>query len=78
MKKGNYYKFIYKGSMFISQFMGREEGYSCCVCGKGKNTYCFNVFNTLVEYKKDMYETFSFGKEHLPKLIEITEKELNK
>ena len=82
MKKYSYYKFEYKGRTFISQYMGREEHFECMVCGKGNNAYCFNVFDTLEEYNNCSYETFSFGKEHLPKLEEINiediEKEMNK
>lgn len=71
MKKGKIYKFNYKGLELKGEYMGREEHFECLVCGKGCNAYCFNVFNTLEEYANGMYETFSFGKEHLPKLEEI-------
>lgn len=76
MKKGKYYKFIYAGLLHITQYVGREKGFNCCVCGKGENAYCFNSFNTLEQYNNGAYETFSFGKEHLPKLIEVSESEL--
>lgn len=73
MKKGNYYEFEYKGYKCKAQYVGREKNFECMVCGKGCNCYCFNVFNTLEELNNDIYETFSFGKEHLPKLEEIKE-----
>ena len=48
----------------IVQYYGREEGFECLVCGKGNNAYCFNRY-----YDQDQYETFSYGKEHMPKII---------
>ena len=46
--------------------MGREDGFSCCVCEKGYNAHCFNIW-----YNKDGgYETWGFGTDHLPELIE--------
>ena len=71
MKKYAYYKFEFKGHIFITQYMGREEHFECLVCGKGCNAYCFNAFDTIEEYNQGMYETLSFGKEHLPELEEI-------
>ena len=76
MKKGKFYKMYYKGEEFTCQYMGREKNFECLVCGKGCNAHCFNVFNTKEEYNMSMYETFSFGQEHLPKLIEIQESEI--
>ena len=71
MKKGKFYEFEFKGYKLKGQFMGREKNFECLVCGKGCNAYCFNVFNTKEELEQNIYETFSFGKEHLPKLKEI-------
>lgn len=76
MKKYNYYKFTYRGYEVIGQYMGREKHFACMVCDKGNNAYCFNVFDTLEEYKQNIYETYSFGKEHLPELIEVKEEDL--
>lgn len=71
MKKNKFYEFEFKGCKFKAQYMGREKNFECIVCGKGCNAYCFNVFNTIEEYNNDIYETLSFGKEHLPELKEI-------
>ena len=71
MKKFAYYSFEYRGDIYKAQYMGREEHFECLVCGKGNNAYCFNVFDTMEKYEQGQYETFSFGKEHLPKLTEI-------
>lgn len=62
---GHWYRFNDRGTECIGQYMGREEGFGCCVCDKGNNAHCFNIW-----YCKDDYETWGFGNEHLPKLIE--------
>lgn len=67
---------------FIGIYIGREEGFQCMICGKGENAYCFNVFQgddtnhnptrkEVEDYIDSIgYETFAFGKEHLPKVLE--------
>lgn len=65
---------------FIGYYMGREEGFDCIVCGKGDNAFGFNVYQGDLEHptKKQVedyidnigYETFTFGKEHMPEVIE--------
>lgn len=66
MKKYNWYivKDTMDNTLMIVQYYGREEHFECCVCGKGHNAYCFNRY-----YDQDAYETFSYGKEHMPKII---------
>ena len=77
MKKGHYYKFNFMGYEFVGEYMGREKHFECIVCEKGNNAYCFNVFKSLESYERGNYETYSFGKEHLPELTEVKESELN-
>jgi len=48
----------------IAQYYGREEGFECCVCNKGNKAYCFNTY-----YDYDAYQTWSYGKEHMPQII---------
>lgn len=66
MKLYNWYiiKDCWDNKEHIAQYYGREKGFECCVCNKGNNAYCFNIYYT--EYG---YETWGFGKEHLPKII---------
>ena len=68
MKLHNWYRFEYDGDTYIGQYMGREQNFECMVCGKGNNAYCFNIWHSDKDYD---YETFSFGKEHLPKLEDL-------
>lgn len=65
---------------FIGVFMGHEEGFECIICDKGHNAWGFNVYQGRLEhptkaevedYISDVgYETFTFGKEHLPEMVE--------
>lgn len=66
MKQYNWYiiQDCLDGKLHIAQYYGREKGFECCVCNKGTNAYCFNIY-----YNEDGYETWGYGKEHLPKII---------
>lgn len=67
LRAGNWYRFAEQdGTTHIGQYYGREAGCECCVCGKGGNAYAFNIW-----YDKDGgYETWAYGKEHLPTILE--------
>lgn len=65
MKLGNWYmlKDAY-GEEFIAEYAGRQKGFECCVCGKGQNAHCFNVY-----HGNGQYETWAYGNEHMPEVI---------
>ena len=63
--KGRWYKFNDRGEIYTGQYIGKQEGFECCVCGKGHNAYTFNIWNSDSDY-----ETWGYGKEHLPQIIE--------
>ena len=64
---GNWYRFREAdGSEHVGQYYGREYGFECCVCGKGHNAFAFNIWHD----KAGDYETWAFGKEHLPEILE--------
>ena len=65
MKAGNWYKFNDRGSEYIGQYIGRQEPFECGVCGKGHKAHTFNIW-----YDAHNYETFGYGTEHMPKIIE--------
>lgn len=71
MKKYEWYiiKDSLDNKMHIAQYYGREEDFECCVCEKGHNAFAFNIY-----YNEDEYQTWCYGKEHMPKII----KELGK
>ena len=65
---GHWYRFNDRGEEHIGYFLGRQTGFECCVCGKGENAYTFNIW-----YKNGNvlnYETWGYGKEHLPAVVE--------
>lgn len=63
MKIGNWYKFRDPNlGVHIGQYMGKQEGFECCVCGKGHNAYTFNIWYAAGDFN---YETWGYGKEHL-------------
>lgn len=62
----HWYRFMKPdGNIYIGQYVGRQKGFECCVCGKGSNAYTFNIWNSETDY-----ETWGYGKEHLPKILE--------
>lgn len=61
-----------QGEDVYAEYMGRQSGFECLVCGKGGNAFTFNILhgNTYEEakkayYEKDDYETWGFGREHV-------------
>ena len=79
MKIGHWYKFNDRGSEYIGQYTGTDQNFECCVCGKGHKAHTFNIWYSITDEKvgdiakadKDHdYETWGFGNNHLPKIIE--------
>lgn len=66
MKIGNWYRFKQDGREVIGQYIGRQNGFECCVCGKGCKAHEFNVF-----YDEEGYETWGFGQDHLPEVEDL-------
>ena len=67
--KGHFYKTRRPGcDIEVCEYIGRVEGYECQVCGGGHNAYCFNLYHRK-SWGLD-YETYCYGKEHLPEIIE--------
>jgi hypothetical protein len=73
---GHYYRFIdAEGTKAVGEYIGTEGDFSCCICGKGHKAHCFNIY-----HKEEEWETWGYGKEHLPNIIEDlgTEQIINK
>lgn len=73
--KGHWYKVKDAfGDVWTGQYMGREEGWSCCVCDKGNHAHIFNVWHEQIQIDEvfgfNNYESLAFGTEHLPEIIE--------
>lgn len=65
MKGNRWYKFKDRGEIHVGQFTGRQRGFECCVCGMGNNAFTFNLW-----HDDSDYETWGYGPEHLPEIIE--------
>lgn len=64
---GHFYRFN-DGGEHIGQYTGTENGFECCVCGKGCKAACFNIwYMTNGNYD---YETWGYGPKHMPRIIE--------
>lgn len=63
LTKGNWYKLKENGKTFVGQYLGRTD-FECCVCGKGNHAHTFNIW-----YGSD-YESWGYGKCHLPEMLE--------
>lgn len=57
-----------RGTVYTAEYMGRQEHFECCVCRKGGNCYTFNIIESQEQYDKGDYQTFGYGREHLPTL----------
>lgn len=68
--ENHWYKFNDRGEIHVGYYLGRSNGFGCCVCGKGTNAYIFNVWYAKEDFSIMNYETWGYGKEHLPEIIE--------
>lgn len=66
LKMNHWYKFNDRGEAHIGQYMGREDGFECIVCEKGCKAHCFNIWYN----ENGGYETWGFGNNHLPEVLE--------
>ena len=67
LKTGNWYKFKESnGNVHVGQYIGRQPGFECCVCGKGCNAKTFNIWYD----ERGGYETWGYGNDHLPEILE--------
>lgn len=53
------------GKEHLAEYMGRQKGFECSVCGQGGNCFTFNIFDSVEQYENMQYETWGFGRDHL-------------
>jgi hypothetical protein len=58
-------RIIFNGSEYEAEYIGRQKGFECLVCGKGENCFTFNVFENKSEHESGNYETWGFGDKHI-------------
>ena len=64
--ENHWYRFTEQaGGTYVGQYTGRDQGFECCVCGKGCKAHTFNIWNSDTDY-----ETWGYGRDHLPKILE--------
>ena len=63
----HWYRFADRGETHVGLYMGRQKGFECMVCGCGHNAHTFNIYHS---DEWNDYETWSYGTEHLPTVIE--------
>lgn len=72
------HKYIILGDEVYAEYMGRQNGFECCVCGKGCNAFTFNILHgdnyreAVENYKKLDYETWGFGRDHIEDAVTLT------
>lgn len=65
------HKYSIDGETVYAEYMGRQKGFECCVCGKGCNAYTFNILHgdtakeAIKNYERGDYETWGYGEDHL-------------
>ena len=70
-------KYEIQGETVYAEYMGRQNGFECCVCGKGCNAYTFNILHgdnyedAIKNYQRDDYETWGFGADHLEENVKF-------
>lgn len=71
------HEYMIQGDVVFADYIGRQKGFECCVCGKGCNAYTFNIIHAdslkdaEIAYACDDYETWGFGSDHLARNVEL-------
>ena len=62
----HWYKFKEQdGGEHVGQYTGNDQGFECCVCGKGCKAHTFNIWHSAVDW-----ETWGYGRDHMPEILE--------
>ena len=72
------HRYVIQGDEVLAEYIGRQKGFECIICGKGHNAYTFNIFHDdnladIVQKDFQDYETWGFGKEHLEEAVQLIE-----
>lgn len=66
------HRYMILGDVVFAEYMGRQKGFECAVCGKGGNALTFNILHGDDRedalnryYNKDDYETVGIGRDHV-------------
>lgn len=73
------HKYLILGDEVYAEYMGRQKGFECAVCGEGCNAFTFNILHgesygeAINNYKNGDYETVGFGRSHIEASATIKE-----
>lgn len=84
MKKRLYFprgvhKYIIEGKEYYAEYIGRQQGFECCVCGNGCNAFTFNILHgetyteAINNYNNYDYETWGYGRQHIEEAVQLKE-----
>lgn len=71
------HQYIIEGNEYYAEYMGRQNGFECSVCGKGCNAFTFNILHgstyeeAVENYKNDDYETWGYGRQHIEEAVTL-------
>lgn len=74
------HKYVICGEELFAEYIGRQRGFECVVCGKGCNAFTFNILHGDT-YKEAVdryenhgdYETWGFGRDHIEEYVRLKE-----
>lgn len=73
------HKYNIEGIETFAEYIGRQKGFECCVCGKGCNAFTFNILHgdtyaeAVENYKNQDYETWGYGRNHIEQSVLLKE-----
>lgn len=73
------HRYQIEGEEVFAEYMGRQSGFECCVCGKGCNAFTFNILHgnsydeAQAAYSHDDYETWGYGANHIEEAVQLIE-----
>lgn len=65
------------GVAVYAEYIGRQAGFECSVCGKVCNAFTFNILygktykEAVSNYNRGDYETLGFGRNHIEEAVKI-------
>ena len=70
------HRYVIDGDIVFAEYMGRQKGFECLICGKGCNAFTFNIihattYEEALERRDYDYETWGFGREHIEDAVAL-------
>ena len=71
------HRYCIEGEEVLAEYMGRQRGFECSICGKGCNAYTFNILHgnsydeSIQSYNDGDYETWGYGPTHIEEAVQL-------